>query len=241
MKRALRKCLCDGGGADWDQILPYVAMGYRMSKQKAVGYSPYFLMFGRDPILQSRLRSEALAINPTQKELSAFLNERGEAFRRVMPLAMRNLAIAQQQDKERYRLVRGGGWDGPKATFKPGDYVMIRQVTKNTLQAPSRPHVLRIVELKDSGVVVMEGSDAARWEEQVKNFAHCPLPILDTNMYPARYYRGPSVHCRVCGTRHRGNKMVLCKACQQGYHIWCLDEPLLRVPDGPWQCPKHKG
>ena len=39
------------GGEDWDELLPYVAMGYRMSKQKSLGYSPYFLMFGRDPIL----------------------------------------------------------------------------------------------------------------------------------------------------------------------------------------------
>ena len=31
MKRALRKCLLDGGGKDWDEIFPYVAMGYRMS------------------------------------------------------------------------------------------------------------------------------------------------------------------------------------------------------------------
>ena len=54
MKRALRKCLCDGGGEEWDELLPYIAMGYRMSKQKSVGYSPYFLMFGRDPIFQSR-------------------------------------------------------------------------------------------------------------------------------------------------------------------------------------------
>ena len=83
-------------------------------------------MFGRDPILQSRLLGEALTIDPTEEELSVFLNERGEAFKRVMPLAMRNLAIAQQRDKERYRLVRGGGWDRPKATFQPGDYVMIR-------------------------------------------------------------------------------------------------------------------
>ena len=51
MKRALRKCLLDGGGEEWDELLPYIAMGYRMSKQKAVGYSPYFLMFGRDPII----------------------------------------------------------------------------------------------------------------------------------------------------------------------------------------------
>ena len=187
MKRAVRQCLCDEVGVDWDEILPYVAMGYRMSKQKAIGYSPYFLMFGRHPIIQSRLHailSEDLGIDPTEEELRAFLNTRGEAFKRVMPLAMRNLAIAQQRYKERYRLVRGGGWDRPKATFQPGDYVMIRQVTKTTLQAPSRPHVLRIVEMKESGVALMEGSDAARCEEQVKNVAHCPLPILDTSMYP---------------------------------------------------------
>ena len=43
MKRSLRKCLLDGGGKDWDELLPYIAMGYRMSRQKALGYSPYFL------------------------------------------------------------------------------------------------------------------------------------------------------------------------------------------------------
>ena len=31
MKRSLRKILCDGGGLRWDELLPYVAMGYRMS------------------------------------------------------------------------------------------------------------------------------------------------------------------------------------------------------------------
>ena len=31
-------------------------MGYRMYKKKSVGYSPYFLMFGRDPIFQSRIQ-----------------------------------------------------------------------------------------------------------------------------------------------------------------------------------------
>ena len=31
MKRALKKCLLDGGSEQWDEILSYVAMGYRMS------------------------------------------------------------------------------------------------------------------------------------------------------------------------------------------------------------------
>ena len=83
-------------------------MGYRMSKQKSSGYSPYFLMFGRDPIIQSRLQKsqeEVLDLKVSEEGLRAFL--------KVMPLAMRNLAIAQQRDVERYRLVRGGGWDRP--------------------------------------------------------------------------------------------------------------------------------
>ena len=50
MKRSLRKSLCNGGGLRWDELLLYVAMGYRMSTQKSLGYSHYFLLFGRDPI-----------------------------------------------------------------------------------------------------------------------------------------------------------------------------------------------
>ena len=244
MKRSLRKCLLDGGGEEWDEILPYVAMGYRMSKQKSSGYSPYFLMFGRDPIIQSRLQrsqEEVLDLEVSEEGLRAFLNQRGQAFRKVMPLAMRNLAIAQQRDVERYRLVRGGGWDRPKASFSPGDYVMIRQKRDGTLDVHSRPHVLRVVEVKPSGVVLMEGSDAQRREEQAKNVAHCPLPILDTRMYPGRFFRGAPKACRTCGSRKRGSKMVLCNVCQDGFHIWCLDQPLLQVPSGLWKCKLHKG
>ena len=61
MKRALRKCLCDAGGENWDELLPYIAMGYRMSKQKSIGYSPYFLMFGRDACKFDMLRMSRLA------------------------------------------------------------------------------------------------------------------------------------------------------------------------------------
>ena len=101
IKRALRKCLLDGGGKDWDELLPYVAMGYRMSKQRSLGYPPYFLMFGRDPILQSRhqpMAEEHVDQASTAAQLEIFLSERGQLVRRVMPLAFRNLAIAQQRD-----------------------------------------------------------------------------------------------------------------------------------------------
>ena len=81
-------------------------MGSGMTKQKSLGYNPYFLMFGRDPIIQSRHQPECEEEpDPTVSafRLEVFLNERGQFYRQVMPLAMRNLAIAQQRDKERYR------------------------------------------------------------------------------------------------------------------------------------------
>ena len=70
---------------------------------------------------------------PTHEQMQIFLSSRGQTFRRVMPLAMRNLAIAQQRQKERYSLVRGGEWAKPKASFAVGDYVMVRRETKHTL------------------------------------------------------------------------------------------------------------
>ena len=154
---------------------------------------------------------------------------------------MRNLAIAQQRDKERYRLVRGGGWDRPKASFKAGDYVLLKQKRKNTLDVPARPHILRVVEVKSSGVAVSEGSDAARIEEQIKNLAHNPLPILDPNTYLERFNRSATLQCRVCGRRIGGRHMVLCDTCNQGYHLWCLEPQLHGLSDGKWRCLRHKG
>ena len=50
MKNGLRKKLLTQHRDDWDLFLPYVAMGYRMTPQSSLGYSPYFLLFGRHPI-----------------------------------------------------------------------------------------------------------------------------------------------------------------------------------------------
>ena len=72
-------------------------MGYKMSKQKSIGYSPYFLMFSGDPIFQTLhqpLAEEDLDLDATAAQLQVFLSEGGQLFRRVMPVAFRNLAIA---------------------------------------------------------------------------------------------------------------------------------------------------
>ena len=50
IKRALRKYCLQHDNTTWDTALPYIAMGYRMSKQSSLSdYSPYFLLYGREP------------------------------------------------------------------------------------------------------------------------------------------------------------------------------------------------
>lgn len=130
----------DGGGKDWDELLLYVAMGYR----KCVAYSPYFLIFGRDLFFKEEYSHSDMRswIQPLQLNVfkSAWTNG-AKAFKPLMPLAMRNLARAQQRHKERYRLVRGSGWGRPEAYFQAGDYVLLEQQTDSKLDAPARPHV----------------------------------------------------------------------------------------------------
>lgn len=99
-----------------------------------------------------------------------------------MSRTMRNVAISQQRDKKRYRLVHGGGLDRPEVTFKAGDYVLLKQQTSSTLDAPARPHILRVVEIKPSGVAVLNGSDVARIEEYMLN----KLKALPTTPFPSK-------------------------------------------------------
>ena len=90
---------------EWDDVLPYVSMGYRMSKQKSTCYSPYFLLYGREPLFQARIQHlENDMIDPQAEgpqKLKLQLAYRGAILQNVMPLAMRNMAIAQQRDEER--------------------------------------------------------------------------------------------------------------------------------------------
>ena len=102
------------------------------------------------------------------------------------------------------------------------------ELTKDTVDVPTRPHILRAVEINELGMVVIEGSDAAWVEEQVMNIAHNPLPTLDHNLYWERFYRGAMLHCRVCGRRSGPRYMVLN---DHGYQLRCLEPMLDKVLD----------
>jgi len=50
LKRALRKYCIQYDARDWDLQLPWIALGYRCTRQAALHeFSPYFLLYGRTP------------------------------------------------------------------------------------------------------------------------------------------------------------------------------------------------
>ncbi len=55
-KKGLQKICLTKNKEDWDLALPYIAMGYRMSKHASFShFAPYFLFFGRHPIPPSSI------------------------------------------------------------------------------------------------------------------------------------------------------------------------------------------
>ncbi len=43
--------------------------------------------------------------------------------------------------------------------------------------------------------------------------------------------------CQECSKTDRGEQMLLCDGCDHGYHMDCLEPPLVNVPKGDWFCP----
>ncbi|KAL1828753.1 hypothetical protein DCAR_0208010 [Daucus carota subsp. sativus] len=43
--------------------------------------------------------------------------------------------------------------------------------------------------------------------------------------------------CKVCGMDRDDDSVLLCDSCDSEYHTYCLNPPLVRIPEGNWYCP----
>ena len=89
------------GVKEWDDRLPYVLFAYRATLQRSTGESPFFLLYGRDPILPTEV-----VLNPSDNHhlvglddyKSVMLSEMNAAWE----LARKSVLKAQKQQKAQH-------------------------------------------------------------------------------------------------------------------------------------------
>jgi len=97
MQKGLQKNCLTRNKEDWDLALPYIAMGYMMSKHASLfHFSPYFLLFGRHPIPPSSIvaQMDQVVGLDSLTTWARVITKRAALFKKVMPMAMENLSIA---------------------------------------------------------------------------------------------------------------------------------------------------
>ncbi len=112
-KKPLWKICLTRNKEDWDLALPYIAMGYRMSKHASLfHFSPYFLLFGRHliPPFSIVAQMDQVVDLDFPSTWAKVIAKRAALFKRVMPMAMENLSIAHHQDTLWYAHTRGGSY-----------------------------------------------------------------------------------------------------------------------------------
>ena len=239
VKRGLRKLCESRGTAQWDEQLPWVALGYRCSKQSSTGHSPYELLYARQPVFPSAVQDKMHStVDFEDAEAAATSIVRRAAWlRERVPIAAENLKAAQHRDTQRYLQLRNKGYLPRVASYQPGDYVYLRRLKAgSSLVIKARPTILRVKQLRPNGVVVLQDKAGQEIVQQVSQLAPCHLPDIDGSIDRVLLGEDPGAECVVCGSADDGAVFMFCDHCNQGWHTYCCTPPLQQVPEGHFLC-----
>jgi transposase InsO family protein len=230
---------------DWDTQMHWIALGYRASRQASTGCSPYELMYGCRPVVPPaiRLRFENPVLEfDDAEQVAEHLLWRAQLLRERCVEAMGNLRIAQHRDTLRYQQVRSGHYQPVGYSFAVGDFVYVRRRNVvNTLQSEASPGVLQVVEVRPTGVLLLQGRCGTTTTANVSECAPCHLSNIDPTLDPTLRHVGANTPCTICGSPDVDVPMLLCDGCNRGYHLGCLAPPLSAVPEGIWVCSECTG
>lgn len=153
-------------------------------------------------------------------------------------VAWQNLLIAQQRDQLRYAKVRGGSYLPPTRLLQPGMLVYLKTMQPSGLSLPAQPTILQVVTVSPHGVVTLQGSDGNQVKRHASHLAPCHMPNVSLIINRDLQLADDAQCCVSCQSPDRGDVMLLCDSCGNGYHTFCLQPPLSRVPAGTWVCPE---
>ena len=133
----------------WKDSLNQVIHAYNCTKQDSTGYSPFYLLFGRNPRLPIDLLLEEDAEPPSDQRLVDWKSSMKEAHR----VAAENSARKKGESRRRTNKVK-------YAALEVGDRVLVRNVKEKggpgKLRSYWEQEIYKVVSIKDEAGVVYE-------------------------------------------------------------------------------------
>jgi transposase InsO family protein len=245
IKYALKKHAADVRHAKtWDTVgLSSILLGYRCTRQAATKLSPAQILFAQNPAVHAdswitrRKRMNFVDVEASGEELL----RRAEIAQKLSAQVAVNLREAHAKNAARFRALRSGLYKPKVSMFEVGDYVFPLhpedQIPGGALGMQVRDEVLRVVEVRDNGTLLLENQAGQRLVRHMEQCAQCHLTNIEGTVHPDAVLPSGRYPCEICGDHRRSGRMLLCDGCNLGYHTFCLTPPLSDIPAGTWICP----
>ena len=244
LKICLRKQIngVKNGAEKWDELVAWVALGYRVTPHSSTKVAPYQMLYATSPIIPPNIKAriaDPVCFDSPEKAAMEIARRAAEV-EKSCAIAGWNALIAQHQDTLRYSLIRGGAFIPKMKRYEEGDYVYVKYRTKpNSLQPQVRPEILRVLQVRKGKdghdlVLRLQGRDGLTTDEHFSNCVPCHLPIEDETLQMGKI--PIDFHCQQCGFPDDEKLLVMCDHCNQGWHTYCMEPKLSSVPEGKWYC-----
>ncbi|UYV66676.1 hypothetical protein LAZ67_4002521 [Cordylochernes scorpioides] len=85
---------------NWDEILPFITHAYNTTIQETTGYSPFFLLFGREPM--SLLDDENIPTDSNMDDYDEYIENYLDKIARTRQVVIKNTEKTQERMKRNY-------------------------------------------------------------------------------------------------------------------------------------------
>ena len=243
IRKMISKYAASHPAKQWYKILPYAMLAVNTAVQRATQYSPYFLMFGRQPLFHANMAPyfrEPILDMENADLIANVLLARSEILRRHIPKALGNLLMSQATDQRRYEHRRSGEYQ-PQSRQKlaPGDFVFVHQQVKNKVDMPASKLILKVIAIRRGGVVVLEDAVGDQTHRHITKISRCHAEVK----VPDGLDEDQTKTCSVCLSGNSDSSpLLLCDKCPRAYHLACLPatHALASLPpeEETWECPQ---
>ena len=170
---ALRKTVADYTRF-WDRAIPQVLLGYRASIQVSTKFTPFYMLYARQPVLPMEIKGDSVSIQEmTEDEAAKLLLNKADTLQSVATSALCNIDKAQAKQQRDYKAKRK--YVEP-TTLKPGDLVVIKASSRRSKLTPKAEETILMLddfanEEKTMAIVRDNSDPPKRWKENVSNIA----------------------------------------------------------------------